>query len=61
MLAEQQLGLARLKNERFVSMIDFDEELKKFTPSEEVDKEIAKVDPEQVTDMADVLMELLKD
>lgn len=42
-------------------MIDFDEELKKFTPSEEVDKETVKVDPEQVSDMADVLMEILKD
>lgn len=42
-------------------MIDFDEELKKFTPSEEVDTEIARVDPEEITDMADVLMELLKD
>ena len=42
-------------------MIDFDEELKKFKPSEEVDKESSKVDPEQVTDMADVLMELLKE
>lgn len=42
-------------------MIDFDEELQKFTPSEEVDTETARIDPEQVTDMADVLMELLKD
>lgn len=42
-------------------MIDFDEELKKFTKSEELDTETAKADPEQVTDMADVLMELLKD
>ncbi|MDO5409880.1 MAG: hypothetical protein Q4F21_05435 [Lachnospiraceae bacterium] len=42
-------------------MLDFDEELKKFTPSEEVDRETAKVDTEQVSDMADVLMELLKD
>ncbi len=42
-------------------MIDFDEELKKFKPSEEVDTEAAGIDPEEVTDMADVLMELLKD
>lgn len=42
-------------------MIDFDEELKKFTPSKEVDEETATIDPEEVTDMADVLMELLKD
>ena len=41
-------------------MLDFDEELKKFTPSE-VDEETARVDPEEVTDMADVLMTLLKD
>ncbi|MGN0294050.1 MAG: hypothetical protein ACI4D3_08620 [Lachnospiraceae bacterium] len=42
-------------------MLDFEEELKKFSPSEEVDEETAKVDPEEVTDMADVLMTLLKD
>jgi hypothetical protein len=42
-------------------MIDFDEELKKFAPSEEVGTDNTKVDPEEITDMADVLMELLKD
>ena len=42
-------------------MLDFDEELKKFTPSEEVDEETARVDPEEVTDMADVGMTVLKD
>lgn len=42
-------------------MIDFDEELKRFTPSDEVDEETAKADPEEIMDMADVLMELLKD
>ncbi len=41
-------------------MIDFDEELKKFTPSEEVDAESAKVDSENITDMTDVLMQLLQ-
>ena len=44
-----------------IVMIDFDEELKKFTPSEEVDAETIKADPEQIKDMADVLMQLLKD
>lgn len=41
-------------------MIDFDEELKKFTPSEEVDAESAKADSENITDMTDVLMQLLQ-
>ncbi|MGN0268701.1 MAG: hypothetical protein ACI4D7_13635 [Lachnospiraceae bacterium] len=42
-------------------MIDFDEELKKFVPSEEIDPESTKVDTEKIRDITDVLMELLKD
>ena len=42
-------------------MIDFDEELKKFVPSEEIDPESTKVDTEKIRDIRDVMMELLKD
>ena len=42
-------------------MIDFEKELKKFVPSEEIDSESTKVDTEKHWDITDVLMELLKD
>lgn len=41
-------------------MLDFEEELKKFTPSEEVEAENTKANTSQESDMADILMELLK-
>lgn len=42
-------------------MLNFEEELKRFSLSEEVDTEAAKADTEQVTDVSDILVELLKE
>lgn len=42
-------------------MIDFEEELKNFIPSKEVDKENLPVDTEQLTDVTDIVMQLLKE
>lgn len=42
-------------------MIDFDEEIKKFHPSLEVDEAEEAIYNNNVTDMTDVMLEMMKD
>lgn len=42
-------------------MIDFEEELKKFQPSLEVEEAEAAIYNQDLTDMTDILKEMLKD
>lgn len=42
-------------------MIDFDEEIKKFQPSLEVDEAEEAIYNNNVTDMTDVMLEMIKD
>ena len=42
-------------------MIDFEEELKKFQPSLEVEEEEEAIYNQDLTDMTDILKEMLKD
>lgn len=42
-------------------MIDFDEEIKKFHPSLEVDETEEAIYNNNVTDMTDVMLEMIKD
>lgn len=41
-------------------MIDYEEELAKFRPSEEISKERDEVENDKSTDLSDILTELLK-
>ncbi|MBQ7433874.1 MAG: hypothetical protein IJV50_10535 [Lachnospiraceae bacterium] len=41
-------------------MIDFEEELAKFRPSEEISKERDEAENDKSTDLSDILTELLK-
>lgn len=42
-------------------MIDFDEELKKFHPTEEVEELAKVVNQQDMTDMTDIMRELMKE
>jgi len=42
-------------------MIDFDEEIKKFQPSLEVDEAEEAIYNNNITDMTDVMLEMMKD
>lgn len=42
-------------------MINFDEEIKKFHPSSEVEETEAIINGDNLTDMVDIMLELLKE